>query len=143
MAVKDQSMTSANQFLEILDNELSPLVDAERTVVARFSSSRGFTNRPRQSMIFVNFINLPRERFEEKRGGGAENENNRMMFKISGFDEEIDTGVDKVSIEHSVSTIDGPKRLRGKTASPDKIASYLARYINEVAGSCEPRLTHG
>ena len=32
--------------------------------------------------------------------------------------------------------------MRAKTASPDKIALYLAKYINETAGSVPPNLTH-
>jgi hypothetical protein len=76
---------NAHDFTAALDRNLSPLVHNERTLIARFSSSRGFTSRPFQSSVYINFINLPEERHRQKRGGGAESENNRMMFAIHGF----------------------------------------------------------
>lgn len=91
-------MMNATEFTQALESELSPLVRDQRTVTARFRSSRGFTSRPHQSLMFVNFYNLPEARHHEKRGGGAESENNRMMFMISGFDE-----VNKVAAENEPS----------------------------------------
>ena len=135
-------MTNANEFLDLLNANLSPLVDGERTVIAAFKSSKGFTNRPGSSNIAVNFINLPRERHQQRRGGGAESENNRMLFWISGFNEDPSDPVDKIKIEQSVNSIRGARNLRAKTASPDKIAIYLAKYINEIAESVPPNLTH-
>jgi hypothetical protein len=135
-------MTSANEFLEILDSTLSPLVDGERTVIANFKSSRDFTVLPGRSSMAVNFINLSQDRHRERRGGGAESENNRMLFWISGFNEDPSDPVDKIKIEQSVNSIRGTRNLRAKTASPDKIAIYLAKYINEIAESVPPNLTH-
>ena len=135
-------MTSANEFLRLLDANLSPLVDRERTVIAAFKSSKGFTNRPGSSHIAVHFINLPRERHQQRRGGGAESENNRMLFWISGFNEDPSDPVDRIKIAQSVNSIQGAKSMRAKTASPDKIAIYLAKYINETAESVPPNLTH-
>jgi len=135
-------MTSATEFLEILDSTLSPLVDGERTVIANFKSSKGFNALPGRSSIAVNFINLSQDRHRERRGGGAESENNRMMFWISGFNEDPSDPVDKIKIEQSVNSIRGARNLRAKTASPDKIAIYLAKYINEIAESVPPNLTH-
>jgi len=134
---------SANDFIELLDSSLSALVDRERTVLARFSSSKGFTDRPRQSSVFVNFINLPQARHEERRGGGAESENNRMMFMIHGFDEDAASPVASVKITQSINSLGRDvKNLRAKTGDPDKIAMHLARYLNEVAEAVPPNYTH-
>ena len=133
---------NAHEFTAALDRNLSPLVHNERTLIARFSSSRGFTTRPFQSAIYVNFINLPEERHRQKWGGGAESENNRMMFSIHGFGEDETVSVDKVKIEHPVCGITSRPSLRGKTASPEKIAEYLAGYINKVAETVPPNFTH-
>jgi len=136
-------MNSANEFMGLLDSHLSPLVDGERTVLARFSSSKGFTNRPGQSNVFVNFINLPEDRHSERRGGGAESENNRMLFVIHGFDEDASTPVASVKIIQSVNSLGrGVKDMRAKSGSPDKIAMYLAKYLNEIAEAVPPNLTH-
>ena len=130
------------EFTAALDRNLSPLVHNERTLIARFSTSRGFTSRPQESTIFVNFINLPEERHRQKRGGGAESENNRMLFSIHGFGEEESAPVDKVKLEHTVNNFLGRPSLRGKTGSPEVIAAYLARYINDVAETVPPNFTH-
>jgi hypothetical protein len=135
-------MTGATEFLDILNSNLSPLVDRERTVIATFKSSKDFTALPGRSSIAVNFINLPQERHKERRGGGAESENNRMLFWISGFNEDPSDPVDRIKIEQSVNSIRGSRNMRAKTASPDKIALYLAKYINEIAESVPPNLTH-
>ena len=143
---------NANDFMKLLDSSLSALVDGERTVIARFSSSRGFTDRPHQSGVFVSFYNLPEARIKEGRGGGAEAENNRMLFVIRGFDEDAASPVASVKIAQSINSLGRPgdrrhyasgmKNLRAKTGSPDKIAMYLAKYINEVAEAVPPNYTH-
>ena len=107
-------MTSATEFLSILNSSLSPLVDRERTVTASFRSSKGFTNRPGHSSIAINFINLPPNRVKERRGGGAEAENNRMMFYVTGFDEGQDDPVEKVKVVLSVNSISGADGLKGR-----------------------------
>ena len=130
---------NAHDFTAALDQNLSPLVRNERTLVARFSSM----HRAFQSMIFVNFINLPEERHRQKRGGGAESENNRMLFTVEGFGEhEEDPSAPKLKVEQSVHGLFEFRRMRTKTASPEKIAEYLAGYINEVAETIPPNFTH-
>jgi len=134
---------SANDFMKLLDSSLSALVDGERTVIARFSSSRGFTDRPHQSGVFVSFYNLPEARIKEGRGGGAEAENNRMLFVIRGFDEDAASPVASVKIAQSINSLGRDvKNLRAKTGDPDKIAMYLARYLNEIAEAVPPNYTH-
>ena len=133
---------NANEFMEILNASLSPLVDKERTVIARFSTAKGFTNKPGQSSVLVNFYNLPESRIKEGRGGGAEAENNRMLFSIRGFDEVADVPVTKVRVEQLIVLGRGMKNLRAKNGNPGKIALYLAEYINEVAETVTPNFTH-
>ena len=137
---------STNDFITILQESLSQLVHAERTVYANFKSSRGFTTRPGQSSVAVQFYNLPESRVRQRRGGGAEAENNRMMFWIHGFDEDSQIPVAKVKVEQSVNGIESPGRrapnMRSKSGSPDKIAAYVAEYINEIAEQFEPNYTH-
>lgn len=135
-------MMNATDFTRTLESELSPLVRDQRTVTARFKSSRGFTSRPHQSLMFVNFYNLPEARHHEKRGGGAESENNRMMFMVSGFDEDESAPVEKLKVELSNSVFPRTYHLRAKTASPEKVTSYVADFINKVAAENEPSYTH-
>jgi hypothetical protein len=130
------------EFAQTLNDHLSPLVRDDRVVIVRFSSSKGFTAKPLQSQVFINFINLPEARHRQKRGGGAESENNRMMFTISGFDAEESTPIDKLKIEQSVSSFPREYRMKGKTASPEKIAVYLADHINKIAAENVPSYTH-
>ena len=33
-------------------------------------------------------------------------------------------------------------KMRGKSGSPDKIAAYVADYINQIAEQFEPNFTH-
>ena len=124
-------MTSATQFLEILDSSLSPLVDRERTLTVHG-----------QGNLVVNFFNLSPERHAQQRGGGAESENNRMLFFVQGFSHDRSVPANKIKVEQSVNSIRGAKNMRAKAASPDKIALYLAKYLNETAGSVPPNLTH-
>jgi hypothetical protein len=138
---------SADDFVSILTDGLSPLVQGgERHVRIDFKSSRGFTSRPGASMIAINFFNLPTARVKERRGGGAEAENNRMLFMVNGFDEDSATPVAKVKLEQSVSSIghhgNWAPKMRAKSGSPDKVAIYLANYINEIASMFPPNFTH-
>lgn len=131
----------ADQFIELL-------VYNERTVSARFSP--GFAPGPGRGSVFVDFVNLPISRVKERRGGGAESENNRSTFWIHGFDSSSSNPVEKVRVEQSKNGIyqGSPTQgvrapnLRAKAATPEKIASYLADYINAVAEKFAPSYTH-
>jgi hypothetical protein len=135
-------MTPA-ELIAHLESNLSSLAKDDRTVIARYEP--GLVRGARTSSVFVYFYNLPFARHRERRGGGAESENNRQLFSISGFHSDPDVSVDKVQVEQLVNNIGSfgsCPRLRKKTGRPENIAPYLASYINEVALTNEPRLTH-
>lgn len=94
----------------------------------------------------MNYYNLPEPRVLQKRGGGAEAENNRMLFTISGWGNFENVPVEKVKIEQTVDAIiprgSNMRSLRAKTADPRKIAVYLADYLNQIAEMFPPNLTH-
>jgi hypothetical protein len=133
-----------HEFLADLKSKLSPLVTDDRYVLADRTSSLGYEGKGRGAAQ-VTFINLPYERVRERRGGGAESENNRMLFMVHGFNSgpSGDEGVDRVQVEQLVNNVfPRSENMRRKTASPDKIASYVAEYVNRAAAAHEPRLTH-
>ena len=136
-------MGSALSFIAELDRCLSSLVQNERTCHARFETPYRGSD---QATVFVHYYNLPEARHEERRGGGAESENNRLMFSVSGFGATEDAEVSKVKITHTVFSLAGSSSLahslRGKTATPEKIAQYLADYINQIAEKIPPNYTH-
>jgi hypothetical protein len=127
---------SAVDFMLLLQEELSD-VSRERTVGARFTSGS----------VYVSFYNLPESRVKERRGGGAEAENNRQLFFVSGFGSNQNDTVESVRVEQAVNGICDENRtfaskLRSKSGSPAKIAKYLADYINDVAENFQPIYTH-
>ena len=91
--------------------------------------------------LFVNFINLPSD---VAPGGGAEAENNRMMFGIEGFGPgpNLPPPTGKVRVEQMVNAISREYRLRARSGTPEKIAGYLAEFINRVAAEVPPKFTH-
>lgn len=128
---------NANDFIEQLELALAS-VRSERTVLTRFEP--GFVGG--HGSVFVTFVNLPFARFKERRGGGAESENNRVLFSIQGFSDSS-TPAAKITIETLVNNVTPrEQRLRKKTASPAKVAEYLASYIGEVARNFPPNFTH-
>lgn len=90
--------------------------------------------------VYVNFYNLPEG--VGGAGGGAEAENNRMMFAIRGFKRD-GSPTDRVKIEQVVrSTFPREMSLRAKSGPPAAIAKYLADYISKIVREVEPKLTH-
>ncbi len=134
-----------HDFLSDLKAKLSPLVTGERYVLADQAGSLGYDGRGRGTAS-VTFINMPYERVKQRRGGGAESENNRMLFFVRGFNSGealFRIGVDRVQVEMLVNNISPrEENLRKKTGSPDKIASYLANYLNQTAEKYPPQFTH-
>lgn len=105
----------------------------------------GETYEPRTDTVFVHFYNLPIERVKEKRGNGAEAENNRMLFCVEGFakfDPHGEPPKGKVKLETLVSMLDRKYKLRGKTDTPAKVAAYLATFLNKVVKQVPPNYTH-
>ncbi len=128
-------------FIGLLNDQLSVLAKDERTVLV--AHLPGLVHGPRNGSVSVNLINLPYARWKERRGGGAESQNNRMLFMVNGFGSDPQEKAEKVSVEQLVSSIMGcSDRLRKKTATPEKIASYLATFINQVVANFDPRFTH-
>ena len=134
---------NADEFIDLLKSLLTPLVKSRTVLTSYFA---GFNPGPSRESITVNFINLPLERFKQRRGGGAESENNRQLFWLMGFGKTAEASVDKVKIEQSINGIGfmgtWASSMRGKTATPKKVAAYLAKYINETAAKFEPYLSH-
>lgn len=134
---------TADDFTIVLRERLSLLVHEDRSIFADFNP--GLVQGKRRGHVSVTFVNLPTSRVRERRGGGAETENNRALYFVSGFNSPPFTSepVEKVTVEQLVDNVGGhAEKLRKKTASPDKIASYLAQHINGLAAGHEPRLTH-
>jgi hypothetical protein len=135
---------SAQEFIDRVNGHLSSTVDQERTLLAEFSS--GFSPGPGRGSIAINFINLPKERHRQRRGGGAEAENNRQLFMVWGFDQSINSPVARIKLEQSVNGIGArgawAPKLRARTGEPDKIALYFAKYVNQIAESFPPNYTH-
>ena len=135
---------NANQFILLLNKSVSPLVERNRTIVSTFS--KGFSPGPGRGSLTINFINLPLLRYMQRRGGGAEAENNRQLFMVWNFNEDPESQVTQVKLEQSINGIGSSgawaPKLRAKTGSPDKVAAYLAKYLNDVAAKFEPNYTH-
>jgi hypothetical protein len=129
-----------DEFMMSLKQLLDGRVLDERTLLVGFhpglvrGSSRGY--------VTVTFINLPYARFKERRGGGAEAENNKLLFIVNGFNSDSSQQSSRVVVEHLVSNLLGVDHLRKKTASPEKISAYLADYINRAAMTVAPILSH-
>ena len=100
------------------------------------------------TMLYINFFNLPEADVRANRGGGAEAENNRQMYRVEGFDKkDVDKPVAKVKVELTLDMLGrGPDRaktkLRAKSGPPAKIAEYLAAHISKMVKEIEPRHTH-
>jgi len=134
-----------DEFTEYFRQQLSPLVTDQRTLLVNTQPSWSSSiDGRREVSLHVTFVNLPFARFKERRGGGAESENNRMLFFVRGFIELTD--VDRITVEQRVNHVGpighGAPNLRKKTARPEKIAEYLATYLNETASTFPPNFTH-
>jgi hypothetical protein len=136
-------MLSAREFLHVMNTSLSPKAN-NRTLIASFDA--GFSPGPGRGSIAINFINLPEPRYRQRRGGGAEAENNRQLFMVWGFGADIDDSVSSVKAEQSINGIGTPgswaPKMRAKTGDPSKVALYLINYINDVASKFDPNYTH-
>lgn len=134
---------NADEFIDLFKSLLTPLVK-QRTVLTSYFA--GYGHDRNGGSVTINFINLPLERHMQRRGGSAESENNRQLFQVWGFGKTTETGVDKIKIEQSINSIGfmgtWASSMRGKTAMPEKVAVYLAKYINETAAKFEPYLSH-
>lgn len=120
-------MLSARQFKDLL---FALLNTGDRRV------SVDIDTRFANCTVFVEFINLPLT--HGSACGGAERENNRALFSVTGFTPDPSTPVDRVRVYQLTSIFD-PK-LRKKTGDPNNIAGYLAEHINALVLAYEPKL---
>lgn len=120
-------MLSAQQFKDLL---FALLNTGDRRV------SVDIDTRFANCTMFVKFINLPLGRGDA--GGGAERENNRALFSVTGFTPDPSTPVARVQVSQITSVFD--TKLRKKTGDPNKIAVYLADHINALVLAYEPKL---
>ena len=122
-------MPTQNTALNVFLEDLAQMLDVgDRFVRATADDKFG------HSSVYVRFVNLPKAVVERREGGGAEAENNRATFVI------LPAKGGKVQIEELGSVF--VKRLRKKTATPDKIAKYLAAHLKDIVTDVEPRFTH-
>jgi hypothetical protein len=121
---------SAEEFVKLVNQHFT----ADRHLVAKVGGLGAF------DAIFFNFYNLPKDVV----AGGAEAQNNRMMFEVSGFDrkDKQAPAPGKVKVEMSVSALPREHKLRAKSGTPEIIAKYLADFINKVAKEVPPNFTH-
>ena len=135
---------NAHEFLQELRREFGRATLADKPAFVSFSA--GLAPGPGRGYIKVNFYNLPEYIFQKRRGGGAEAENNRMTFMITGFGETEHAMTDKLTIEQLVNNIGGQTvrapKMRKKTDEPIKISYYLSNYLHKVATEFRPNLTH-
>ena len=128
---------SATDFIEQMKSQAQV---GDRQIWARHRGSLGGAKHG--GSVTVNYINLPTG--IGGAGGGAEAENNRMLFIVDGFgygpDDPSPTG--KVKIEMSMSTLPREYKLRAKTGTPAAIATYLADFLSRVAADVPPHFTH-
>ena len=107
----------------------------------------------RYDTVFVHYFNLPEGIGDA--GGGAERENNRMLFAINGFGRGVNDlpPSGKIKIETSASSLSNPDappgdwraarwQLRAKTGKSEAIAKYLADFLNKTAAKVPPNFTH-
>ncbi len=90
--------------------------------------------RPGQGTLYVNFYNLPAG--VGSAGGGAEAENNRLMIAVH----EQPGGNVRAELVNSVFPRE--YRLRAKAGTVEKIAAYVADYLNKIAREIPPHFTH-
>lgn len=82
--------------------------------------------------IFVNFINAPMG------VGGADAENNRMMFSINGFNVNTDEPVERLRCELVVSVY-RPK-FRTRTSKAEKLVEDIQEFCLKIENDFPPSL---
>lgn len=134
---------TATDFMTLLRQKFDALGHDDRCVFIEFHP--GLVTGMGRGSVSVTLVNLPLDRVRERRGGGAEAENNRALYFVNGFHSEPHTQVpaERVQVEQLVDNVGSrSERLRKKTASPEKVASYLAEHVGRLAANHPPRYTH-
>ena len=80
--------------------------------------------------ILANFYNVPKAEAH-----GARAENNRWMFKVTGFSRELGSGPPsgKVKVETVIPFRKAEKRFRAKSGTPEKIVEYIAKTLEDYS----------
>lgn len=114
---------SSKQFAEIIQR--ADIKDRQLYIKPR---SIGSSN-----LMFINLYNIPKGI-----GGGADNENNRQMYMVSGFDRQSeDTPTEKVKLELSVNMLPRDKAFRARSGKPAAIAAFLVSHIEKMVREAE------
>jgi hypothetical protein len=142
---RDDPYSGSEGFVRDVERQLRI---GDRQVRFRNLSTLGGT---RYDDVYVNYVNLPQG--IGGASGGAEAENNRISFWVRGFDRtdpKAPAPRGKVKIETANSSLykggsfarENRIALRGRTGTPKQIAAYLASFLNRVAETVPPNLTH-
>ena len=130
-------MNGSQDFIDMLHKYLDI---GDRRIITRNLHTLG---GKRYDSVYINFYNLPEGLGGA--GGGAEGENNRMSFWVEGFDKDdphAPPPTGKVKVKLSNSALPRSYNLRAKTAEPEKIAKYVAEFLNKVVREVPPKFTH-
>lgn len=118
--------TDSKQFAEKLES----LVDTQGKVLAINNWNRFSRTYDDVSVAFVGLA--------PKQCGGAAEMNNRCVFWIEGFGKELGQEPPRGRVKVTMR-VQGPAaykaglKMRAKTAKPERVAEYLAQFINELA----------
>lgn len=87
-------------------------------------------------VVFVNFYNVPPGEWS-----GADRENNRVMFRIGGFDRNDETiPASKLRISLEVSFFPRARGFRARHMGAEKAAEFLIEFMETIAREYEPSL---
>ena len=104
---------TADQFMLALKERLSVLVHDERTVLLDYHV--GLVQGRGRAHVSLTFINLPYPRVRERRGGGAESENNRVLFFANNFNSPP-FGDEPVARDAYVEYVGNARELYGRAS---------------------------
>lgn len=120
---------SSKQFVEAVSK-----ADTKGRVIRFMTRSLG-----RSDTLFIHYFNLPAD--AKISLGSATGENNRMSFKIDGFDKDSeDVPTSKVRIEHLVSYLPREVSFRARHMKPEGAVELLVNFIEKIAREYEPRI---
>lgn len=124
-AYGQQMALSYNQFVEGLKS--ANIKGRRLTVTPRsFNSTR----------LIFNFYNVP----SDVSVSGADAENNRIMFIVSGFDLDSNIPAKRLGIKLAVSFLPREKGFRGRTTNAESALKSIQLFLEQVAAENEPKI---